>query len=125
MPRYPLGKSRKLLLREDYAALRDAPHVLRGKLCIVFFKRTNRASSRLGMTIKGRTTSVDRSLIKRIVREWFRQSFPQSFLLTAEGISMDLNVFLNLPFRNIQRAQIKVSLAADLRRIFEKILLTP
>ncbi len=121
MKHFAFGKSRRLSSRADYLRLREAPEIVRGKYCIIFYKAATGKKSRLGMTLKGKVTSPERSRVKRVVREWFRVGFP----VAAGGetiASLDLNVFMNFPFRNLGNTSIETSLRDDLRKIHGEIL---
>lgn len=58
--------------RVDFTRLFDEPHVFRGSVILVFSKASERKVSRVGVTIKGRLSSIWRTRLKRAVREVFR-----------------------------------------------------
>ena len=75
--------------RADFTRLFDEPHVFRGATLLVFSKASDRPRSRVGITIKGRLTSVWRTRLKRLVREAFR-------LQAESGLARDYNFVIRI-----------------------------
>lgn len=76
--------------RPQFVRLFDNPSVFRARTFQAFWKSNDRAGARLGITIKGRLSSVWRTRLKRVVREWFRVS--------KQGIGAnDLNIVIKVP----------------------------
>jgi ribonuclease P protein component len=76
--------------RPQFVRLFDNPKVYRARTFQAFWKQNDKAHARLGITIKGRLSSIWRTRIKRIIREWFRsrqESLP----------SIDLNIVIKVP----------------------------
>ncbi len=84
-----LSRRRRMAARADYTRLFDEPHVFRGSTLLVFSKASEREHSRVGITIKGRLTSVWRTRLKRMVREAFR-------LLTDPALARDYNFVIRI-----------------------------
>ena len=96
--------------KSDFAGLRQDPIYFRGFALEVFYKPSVRSVSRLGITIKGRLSSVQRNKLKRTLREFFRCNFNQTpnidcnfvfkiakglqFDFWIESVIKDLNRFL-------------------------------
>ncbi|HRK01747.1 MAG TPA: ribonuclease P protein component [Oligoflexia bacterium] len=66
------ARSERLTQRKEFIRLFDEPGVHRGGTFLAFFKDSETGRSRLGITIKGKVSSVWRFRIKRTIREWFR-----------------------------------------------------
>lgn len=60
--------------RPQFVRLFDNPSVYRAQTFQAFWKSNDKQSARLGITIKGRLSSIWRTRLKRVVREWFRVS---------------------------------------------------
>ncbi|MBI3542702.1 MAG: ribonuclease P protein component [Deltaproteobacteria bacterium] len=58
--------------RPEFVRLFDKPNVFKATSFQAFWKSNDRKNPRLGITIKGRLSSVWRMRLKRVVREWFR-----------------------------------------------------
>lgn len=76
--------------RPQFVRLFDSPCVYRAKSFQAFWKKNERRGARLGITIKGRLSSVWRMRIKRIIREWFRTRKEQIG-------QVDLNIVVRVP----------------------------
>lgn len=83
-------RSCRLTERPQFVRLFDKPSVHRAQTFQAFWKDSEKKTARLGITIKGRLSSVWRMRLKRAVREWFRTSKDQI------GCS-DLNIVLRIP----------------------------
>ena len=62
----------RLTERPEFVRLFDKPNVHRAPTFQAFWKPNERQAARLGVTIKGRLSSVWRMRVKRVIREWFR-----------------------------------------------------
>jgi ribonuclease P protein component len=69
------GRNSRLRNREDFIRLFDCPEVFKARSLLVFSKTRDpdARQSRLGITIKGKISSVHRNSLKRIIRESFRK----------------------------------------------------
>ena len=80
---------------EDFKRLFDHPCFYRGTYFSAFWLPNQGIASRLGMTLKGRTTSLWRVRMKRVIREWFRQSQARSEV--CDGAYSDVNIVIKIP----------------------------
>ena len=92
------GFSRRCRMTErpQFVRLFENPSVYRSNTFQAFWKPREQATSkpraRLGITIKGRLSSVWRMRLKRVVREWFRKA--------KEKIGPnDLNIVIRVPVK--------------------------
>ncbi len=76
--------------RPQFVRLFQNPKSYKAPTFQVFWKSNETGKARLGITIKGRLSSVWRMRLKRVVREWFRQS------KETLGDS-DFNIVLRIP----------------------------
>lgn len=95
--RKKLSRSMRMTERREFQRLFDQPQVFRGKMFQAFYKENNRKTSRIGITVKGRVSSVWRARIKRTIREWFRLSFRENH------DPVDLNIVVKAPEKMEQR----------------------
>lgn len=84
------SRSRRLTKRFEFIRLFDKPKTYRAETFEIYYKQNQNKVARLGVTLKGRTSSVWRVRLKRVVREWFRES-------QVKIGSYDLNVVIRLP----------------------------
>lgn len=70
----------------------ESPAVHRARSFQAFWKENANQTARLGITIKGRLSSVWRMRLKRVVREWFRKAKEQL------GPN-DVNIVLRIPVK--------------------------
>jgi ribonuclease P protein component len=84
--------SRKLRLtkRDQFINLFTNAKFKKSENFIVYYKKNDLNFSRLGITLKGKTSSIIRNKLKRIIREWFRKN-QSSF---SDGY--DVNVVLKI-----------------------------
>lgn len=83
-------RSRRLTERSQFVRLFDNPNVFRATTFQAFWKENALSGPRLGITLKGKLSSVWRMRLKRIVREWFRVS--------KEKVgNADLNIVIRIP----------------------------
>ena len=76
--------------RHQFVRLFDQPHKFQTSTFQAYWKDAELKRARLGITIKGRLSSVWRMRVKRIVREWFRVS--------KESLGpQDLNIVVRIP----------------------------
>lgn len=76
--------------RAQFVRLFDSPSFFRQSTFQAFWKENDLKFSRLGITIKGKLSSINRTKVKRIIREWFRVSH--------ERLStIDLNIVIKVP----------------------------
>jgi ribonuclease P protein component len=76
--------------RAQFVRLFDKPSVHRASAFQAFSKPNDGKTARLGITIKGRLSSVWRMRLKRTIREWFR--------LAREQLgTCDVNIVLRVP----------------------------
>jgi ribonuclease P protein component len=88
--KHGFSKSSRLTDRRQFLRLFQNPSTFKATTFQAFWKANNRDSARLGITIKGRLSSVWRMRLKRLVREWFRTS--------KEKIgSNDVNIVIRVP----------------------------
>jgi ribonuclease P protein component len=89
----------RLTERSQFVRLFDNPKVHRSQSFQAFYKEKSKEETssrspnpRLGITFKGRLSSVWRMRIKRVIREWFRAA--------KEKIgAVDLNIVIRVPQR--------------------------
>jgi ribonuclease P protein component len=84
-----LNRKFRMLKHSDFGVLRQSPQILRLGGLVFFYKPNEYSYHRLGITIKGRCTSVERSRLKRSIREWFR-------CLEYSQSTYDINLFIDL-----------------------------
>lgn len=80
----------RLTERHQFVRLFDSPNVYKARCFIAFWKKNSEQGARLGITIKGRLSSVWRARIKRVIREWFRNSKEQFG-------NNDINIVIKIP----------------------------
>ncbi len=69
------SKNQRLLTAYDFSCLRQNTEVFRTKSFKAIYKRREEKISRLGLAVSRKVgKAVKRNRIKRLVREWFRQS---------------------------------------------------
>lgn len=73
---YALSKVRRLARSEDFKRFFDSPNCFRLGAITIFSVPNNLGHFRLGFTLKAKGTSVERSKIKRLVREEMRKVGP-------------------------------------------------
>ena len=84
------GNSKKLTKRREFVRLFDKPQSHKGRRFLAYWKENNKNRSRLGITLKGKTNSIWRNRLKRLIREWFRN-------LEEDKNPVDINIVINLP----------------------------
>ena len=84
------SRSRRLTRRVEFIRLFDKPKTYRAETFEIYYKQNEKKEARLGITLKGRTSSVWRIRLKRVIREWFRES-------QLKIGFYDLNVVIRLP----------------------------
>lgn len=90
MSKQGFSRNCRLTERPEFVRLFDNPKVHRARAFQAFWKTNQKNTARLGITIKGRLSSVWRMRVKRIVREWFRT--------TKERLgNNDINVVFKVP----------------------------
>lgn len=94
MRRQSLPKTCRMTERAEFVRLFDQPHVFKTKLFQAFYKENGKKTSRIGITLKGKTTSVWRNKIKRTIREWFRIS---RFARDEKLAPVDMNLVIHIP----------------------------
>lgn len=70
---FSFSRSKRLTESHQFVRLFDRPQVFRARTYHAFCKENDVGFARLGITIKGKISSVWRMRLKRIVREWFRK----------------------------------------------------
>ena len=90
MRKQSFSRSFRLTERSQFVRLFDNPNVYRAKTFQAFWKSNQKNTARLGITIKGRLSSVWRMRVKRVIREWFR-------LVKDKVGQNDLNVVIRVP----------------------------
>ena len=85
-----LPRNRRMTERHQFVRLFDQPIVYKSRVFQAFWKVCDEKKSRLGITIKGKLSSVWRARVKRTIREWFRKT--DKF----NGESIDLNIVFNI-----------------------------
>ena len=80
-------RKEKLVERNQFVRLFDNPYVKRSKNIQFFWLPNTLDHARLGITLKGKVSSVVRVRLKRIIREWFRKN-------KGRISTIDLNVVL-------------------------------
>ena len=105
MRKQGLSRSCRLTERPQFIRLFDNPSVYRATTFQAFWKPNDKKNARLGITIKGRLSSVWRMRIKRIVREWFRIS-KKSIGPNDLNIVIRVPEKLNLDFTNVLKRQL-------------------
>ncbi|MEW6057585.1 MAG: ribonuclease P protein component [Bdellovibrionota bacterium] len=60
--------------RPQFVRLFDDPKVYRAQAFHAFWKPNGQEHPRLGITLKGKISSVWRAKLKRAIREWFRKN---------------------------------------------------
>jgi ribonuclease P protein component len=84
---FDFPKSVRLLKGRDFLSLKSGAHCYKGKVLLIFYKKTDRPTSRLGITVsKKYGYSVQRNRFKRYVRESYR------LLYQTAPYSVDCNV---------------------------------
>ena len=76
--------------RPQFVRLFDNPNVFRSPSFQAFWKENSHSGARLGITFKGRLSSVWRMRIKRVIREWFRT-------VKQDLGSNDVNIVIRVP----------------------------
>lgn len=89
MRRQGFPRSCRLTERPQFTRLFERPSTYRAPTFQAFWKANGKKTARLGITIKGRLSSVWRTRLKRVVREWFR-------LVREESEAVDLNVVIRV-----------------------------
>lgn len=92
--------------RPQFVRLFDNPSVYRAQAFQAFWKANDKKSARLGITIKGRLSSIWRTRIKRVVREWFRVS-KESFGMSDVNIVIHVPAKLDMAFVDALKKQLK------------------
>src|SRR4051812_29685749 len=69
---FRLQKSNRLTKKKEYLSLFKSNQKVYFETCIIFSKPNFLDFPRVGITIKGKVRSVDRTRLKRVVREKFR-----------------------------------------------------
>jgi len=92
MGKQGFSRSCRLTERPQFVRLFENPDTYKTQTFQAFWKSNERATPRLGITIKGRLSSIWRTRLKRVVREWFRVS------KAALGKN-DVNIVLRVPGR--------------------------
>ncbi len=94
MRRQSLPKTCRMTERAEFVRLFDHPTVYKTKLFQAFYKENGKKTSRIGITLKGKTTSVWRNKLKRTIREWFRIS---RFARDEKTPPVDMNLVIHIP----------------------------
>lgn len=90
MSKQGLSRQNRMTERPQFVRLFDKPRVYRSQTFQAFWKSNDKSVPRLGITIKGRLSSVWRARLKRAIREWFRVS--------KDSIGqVDLNIVIRVP----------------------------
>lgn len=97
------SRNQRLTKRAQFLRLFDSPNVYRASTFYAFWKENNERSSRLGITIKGRLSTVWRMKIKRLIREWFRKS-----KFHSEKPFVDLNIVIKVPQKAEKKGEKKL-----------------
>ncbi|MGE4232131.1 MAG: ribonuclease P protein component [Bacteriovoracia bacterium] len=100
MTPFRFSKQDKLRKRREFVRLFEKPNFFRATLFQAFWKANSSANEktgviprpRIGITLKGKTTSVTRTKLKRVVREWFRLN-KNSF------VPIDCNIVIRVPLK--------------------------
>ena len=90
MGKQSFSRSCRLTERPQFVRLFDNPSVYKTRTFQAFWKTNTKHLARLGITIKGRPSSVWRTRLKRVVREWFRTR-------KEKFGAVDLNIVIRVP----------------------------
>lgn len=82
-----------MMERHQFVRLFDNPKSVKKKFFQAYWKTNDIKNNRIGITLKGKTTSVCRNKIKRLIREWFRSQYR----LQIKNEFIDLNIVIPLP----------------------------
>jgi ribonuclease P protein component len=92
MRKHGFSRSCRLTERPQFVRLFDKPQTYKSRTFQAYWKQNEKMSARLGITLKGRLSSVWRMRLKRIIREWFR-------VAKAEIGPNDLNIVIHIPVK--------------------------
>lgn len=113
---FKFSKNSRLLNAKDFEYLRDQASFASSGLFLFFYKASqeNSEKTRIGISISGKIcNAVQRNLLKRKIREYFRQS-------DFRSIGKEVVIVLNKKkFRDIKSAGLSVN--RDLESGFKKI----
>lgn len=106
MRKQGFSRSCRMTERPQFVRLFDNPSVFRAKTFQAFWKQNDKEKARLGITIKGRLSSVWRIRIKRAIREWFRVS-KDKFGPNDVNIVIKVPEKLDMDFFDLLKKQLK------------------